>query len=301
MELKKRAIQRTIYIVTLTAIAVFLFWLGPKPWIHVLEHWKVFLTVMGISTAGIIVQAYSYRSVAPTAANIPPPLELIRIWSMSGALSVVLPVFAGFGTRTALLVQKGMPLTASLLTSARQAWMGLEYALIIGAGSAFFIDYTGKIWLVCSLALGWLYMTLFRSYAHISHKKVNDADQNWFQRLRSALSAPVSLEAQLWLPVQVLLMGLIYYIAFYGFGASVDWAGALLLASITVLASLVILVPNGMGVMDAIWVMVGMHSNLQLAQSVAFALTLRLSYLAAASLVWLVASGCIRTMQSRHG
>lgn len=290
MEHKKRAIQRTIYIVTLTAIAVFLFWLGPKPWIHVLEHWKVFLTVMGISTAGIVVQAYSYRSVAPTAANIPPPLELIRIWSMSGALSVVLPVFAGFGTRTALLVQKGMPLTASLLTSARQAWMGLEYALIIGGGSALFIDYTGKTWLAFSLAFGWLCMVLFRSYAHISRREDVDRYKNRFQSLRNALSAPILLDAHLWMPVQVLLMGLIYYTAFHGFGASVDWAGAFLLAAVTVLASLVILVPNGMGVMDAIWVMVGMHSNLQLIQSVAFALTIRLSYLAAAASAWIMVS-----------
>lgn len=266
---------------------------------HVINNWKVFLSVMCISAAGIVVQALSYRSLSTTGKATPTPLEIIQIWSMSGALSVALPLLAGFGARTALLVQRGMPLTGTLLTSARQAWMGLEYALVIGAIAANFIDYEKKNWVVAALGLSWLFMVAFRVFAQKSAICAKNQSENKFQRLHQSLSSPITTTAHIWFAIQMLLMGAIYYIAFHGFGANVNLAFAFLLASITVLASLIIIIPNGMGIMDGIWVMIGIHSNLELAQSVAFALTLRLSYLASASLVWIFTSSYLYSTERK--
>lgn len=287
--MNSRVVQRGIYIVVLAVIVIFLFRLGSSPWVHVWQHWQTFLAVMVVSAIGIIVQAYSFGAVASQDALMPKSLLLIRIWSLSGALSVIVPIFAGLGTRTALLLRSGVTLPVSLFASARQAWMGLEYALVLGAAAVVFTDYSGKIWVALGLFCVWLGLVLVRLYSHRSHHGVG-ALSNRTRRVLSALSAPILINAHFWFPVQVLLMGLIYYMAFHGFGADIGWAGAILLAAITVLASLVVFVPNGMGVLDALWVGVGMSANLHLAQSVAFALTLRLSYLAAAILVWLAVS-----------
>lgn len=291
--------RKFIYITILTAIIAFLIWIGPKPWSYIISNWKVFLSVMCISATGIVVQAMSYRSLSTTGKATPTPLQIIQIWSMSGALSVAMPFLAGFGARTALLVRKGMPLTGTLLTSARQGWMGLEYALAIGAIAAIFINYKEKIWLVAALGLGWLFMVAFRVIAQNSAIQKNNQPNNKIQRLTQSLSLPIANITHIWFATQMLLMGAIYYIAFHGFGADANLATVLLLASITILASVIIIIPNGMGVMDGIWVMIGMHSNLELSQSVAFALTLRLSYLASATLVWIIASSYLYLTKSK--
>lgn len=298
MRVNKQTLQRTIYILVLAAIAAFLYWLGAKPWLHMLHHWAISLIIMGITGLGIVVQTLSYESVVPSAsaAQAPRRLELLRIWSLSGAVSVAVPVFAGFGTRTTLLVKNGMPLTATLLTSARQAWMGLEYALLLGGVAALFIDFAGKVWLAFGLLMGWMCMVVFRIYAG----KAQLSWQSKIGRLLEALSSPIAVAAHKWFLLQVILMGMIYFVAFHGLGASVSWAAALLLATVTVFASLVVLVPNGLGVMDAIWVVVGTQADLQLAQSVAFALILRLSYLASAALVWISVSAFLRANAGRH-
>lgn len=300
MRINRRIVQRGIYITALAAVVVFLFWQGPAPWVHVWQHWLVFLTVMAISAIGIVGQAYSFRAVAPLGAYVPAPSVLIRIWSMSGALSVVVPVFAGFGTRTVLLLQNGMTLPTTLLTSARQVWLGLEYALLLGGAAAVFIDYQGRFWFVLGLFCAWGGLLLLRLYALYSSDGMYAA-HNQLQRMLNALSAPISIWAHFLFPVQVLLMSLTSYVAFHGFGAEIGWAGVILLAAITVLASLIVLVPNGIGVMDALWIGVGMHANLQLAQSVAFVLTLRLSYLAAATLVWILVSTVTHFGLNRRG
>lgn len=287
--MNSRVVQRGLYIVVLAAIVIFLFRLGPTPWGHVWQHWQTFLAVMAVSAIGIVVQACSFGAVASQGAQVPKPLLLVRIWSFSGALSVIVPIFAGLGTRTALLVRSGMTLSASLFASARQAWMGLEYALMLGAAAAAFTDFSGKIWLVLGLFCAWFVLVLVRHYSHRAHHGAVILN-NRAQRIFNALSAPILIRAHLWSAVQVLLMGLSYYTAFHGFGIDIGWAGSLLLAAITVLASLVVLVPNGMGVLDALWVAVGMSASLHLTQSVAFALTLRLSYFAAAILVWVAVS-----------
>ena len=244
---------------------------------------------MAITAVSIVVQVLSYAAAAPSGIPVPGVLEVLRIWSLSGAMSVAIPIFAGFGARTTLLVQAGMPLSATLLTSARQAWMGLEYALLVGGLAALFIDYSGRTWLVAGLLVGWVCMVAFRVYA----SKTRLSSMSKVGRLLDALSSPIPAEAHKWFPIQTLIMGAVYFVAFHGLGASVSFAAALLLATVTVFASLVVLVPNGMGVMDAIWVIVGTQADLHLTQSVAFALMLRLSYLASAGLMWLAVNAVL--------
>lgn len=297
MRLDRRTLRRAIYLLVLAAIVAFLYTLGAQPWVRILGHWPVSLAVMAITGFGIVVQTLSYESVVPDVykARTPNRLEILRIWALSGAVSVAVPVFAGFGTRTSLLVHCGMPLGATLLTSLRQAWMGVEYALLLGAAAALFVDFSGKLWLASALFAGWGCALAFRRYAG----KDKLTAQSRTGRLLEALATPVVASAHKWFLVQVLLMGATYYVAFHGFGAPVGWAEALLLATVTVLASLIVLVPNGLGVMDAIWVAAGMQMNMRLAQSVAFALTLRLSYLMAAALLWLAVSALLR-MRGRN-
>lgn len=298
MNLRKKFIQRGIYSLVLLAIAIFLYKQGIDPWQHLAQHWQVFLEVMLITSIGIIVQAKSYKASIPstTTINAPGITDLIRIWSMSGAMSVVLPFFAGFGTRTTLLVQAGMPLSATLTTSGRQAWMGLEYALLIGGLAAPFLDYVWKIWLAIVLLSGWATMFILRVFAG----KWEIAPHTKITRLLQTISSPIPLNAHIWFSAQIAMMSMTYFAAFNGFGADLSWADVLALSALTVIASLVILIPNGMGVMDTIWVAVGTKASLTLSASVAFALTLRLSYLGASVLILSLTTIFIRTLKNKN-
>lgn len=298
MTINKKSAQRVVYILVLLTIAIFLYRQGAEPWRHLAQHWQVFLEIMLITGLGIIVQAMSYKASIPSTTTIDAPstIDLIRIWSMSGAISVILPFLAGFGTRTTLLTQAGMPLSTTLTTSGRQAWMGLEYALLIGGLAAPFLDYVWKIWLAVVLLSGWGAMVALRT----SSGRWKITPKTKFTNLLKTLSSPIPLSAHAWFAAQIAMMSMTYFAAFHGFGADLSWADTLALSALTVIASLVILIPNGMGVMDTIWVAVGTKASLTLSTSVAFALTLRLSYLGASIILLFFAEISIQALKSKN-
>lgn len=249
-----------------------------------MNHWKTFLAITALTSLAITTQALSFQAATPTESENTTPrlIELVRIWSLSGAVSIAMPLFSGLGTRTTLLVQSGMPLSGTLLTSLRQAWMGLEYALLIGGIAALFLDYPKKVWLTSALLFGWVSMAGLRKYANISAP----SPQSKFGKILKAFSSPIPPSAHKWFPIQMMLVGMIYFVALQGLGATAGFPEALVLATAAVITSLIVLVPNGLGVMDAILILAGSQANLELSQSVAFALMLRLSYLATSTVMW---------------
>jgi uncharacterized membrane protein YbhN (UPF0104 family) len=68
-------------------------------------------------------------------------------------------------------------------------------------------------------------------------------------------------------------------VAYDVFGAPLTWSDAGLLSVVTVLASVIVVIPNGLGILDALWAWIGLKHGLALDETVGLVLLLRLGYL----------------------
>ena len=280
---KQRA-RSAVYLLIVLLLAAFLFHLGREPWVLAAGHWPVLVAVMISIGAGLIVQAKSFQAVAPTATCDLPVPTLVHIWAVSAVLSVVAPLFAGLATRTALLMRSGMPLSACLTTSTRQIWMGLEFALLLAAGSLPFVGLPNSHLFAAGAAAGWILMLTVRlttAKGAPSHRFSSAR----MRRLLYTIGHRIPPHAYPWFFLQVALMGATYYIGFNGLGAQLSWAEAITLAALTVVLSLIVLVPNGLGFSDAVWVYVAMQAGLSLEGSVALAILLRMAHFLSSLLI----------------
>lgn len=285
MSLKvKQLIKTCIYIGILLAITVFLYQLGKEPWLLVLEHLPTLLVIIAATGIGILVQAAAFRKSYPKGIAPISVLEAFKIWAASAVISVITPIFAGMATRTTLLVKAGTPLSVCILATTRQVWMGLEYAALTGGIALGFIDIplAEKFSLLGFLL--WMVMLLFRFLVASKESDSVLKANRYISSLRSTY--PVSAHA--WFILQLFLMSVVYYAGFNGMGATLNWFEAFALSAVTVFLSLIAFVPNGLGLTDSLWVIVGMQTGLALEASVSLAILIRLGHLLSSVLIYLV-------------
>ncbi len=278
----KSEVKRMVYVAIAILLAVFLVRLGPEPWRQMSAHWKTMGAVAAVSALAMFLQAASFRTVLPARGRRPGWLELTRIWALSGAISAVAPVFVGVGTRATLLVQAGLSIGACVSTSARQAWLGLESALLFAAAAVLLVRPPGANWIATVLALAGAAMIAVRCMsARAWPVRLPTRLQHWLNSLR----APVGAAAWLLFALQVPVMAATYYAGYVGMGAAIGFEHATLLAAITIMTSVVVFIPMGLGVLDSLWVFAATQAGLSLEDSVALAILLRTSYLCAAAVV----------------
>lgn len=281
----RRDAFRVVYAVLLLLIMVFLYRLGLEPWSLAAENWHLVVLVVVTTGAGLVVQAQSFRTIQPLSDVSVELRRLINIWSLAAISSVVAPLFAGIATRTVLLVKAGMSVGTCLVASARQFWMGVEFSLLLGAVSLPLTDLPYAIPLGCGLAAGWAGFFLVRLFSGaVETKKL--PRQSWARQLLASMRERVPLVSYFWFALQPLLMSATFYLAFNGMNAELSIMESMALASVTVLLSVVILVPNGLGFNDAIWVFVATRAGLTLSESVAIAILMRLSHLLSSVLIY---------------
>lgn len=275
-------LHRVVYLIILIGLIVFLLRQGVEPWRILIANSQAFIGVMAVTTVGILVQAKAFRLCLPQGSKPPPLSRLVEIWAVSGITSLLAPVVASLAMRTVLLQREGIGLKANVLATVRQTWFNCECALF--AGAIVLIAYPWPVvpYLGYGLGLGWLGFWLARkcllAYSG-SYIKLH-----FPSALRIAYSP--SWPTLLWLSGQVVTMAANYWLVFFLLSAPLAWHESCLLATLTVLASLIVFIPNGLGVLDALWVWVGNRQGLALGESVALALILRFGYLAAAVLLW---------------
>ncbi|MCB1895498.1 MAG: flippase-like domain-containing protein [Zoogloeaceae bacterium] len=278
----KGELKRLLYVAIAILLAIFLIRLGAEPWRQVAAHWPTMIAVAVVSALAMLLQAASFRTVLPDDGCRPGWLELTRIWALSGAISAVAPVFVGVGTRATLLVQAGLTLGACVSTSARQAWLGLESALLFAAVSVLLVQPPGAGWIAALLASAGVAMVAVRITAtRTEARRLPARLRRWWDSLR----APVGARAWLLFALQVPVMAATYYAGYVGLGAAIGFEHAILLATVTIMTSVVVFIPMGLGVLDALWVYAATRAGLSLADSVALAILLRTSYLSAAVFV----------------
>jgi hypothetical protein len=279
-----RYIRSSIYLIVVIAIAIFLYQLGDKPWLLILDHISTLVVIMVATGTGILVQAAAFRASYPKNVAPVSVVDAFQIWSASAIISVVTPLFAGIATRTALLVRAGTPLSICIIASTRQVWMGLEYAALMGGVAMVFLDFFLATRLSIVGVLIWIALLVIRLLAAAKTNVNIVSSKKYISSLRSVYP----LSAHGWFILQLLLMSVVYYSGFNGVGAKLDLFQAVALSSVTVFISLIVFVPNGLGMTDALWVMVGMQTGLTLEASVSLAILIRLGHLLGSVIIYLV-------------
>lgn len=282
----KGTLRRATYLLVLFLLIAFLADLGAEPWLHALENWPTFLVLILTTGTGLVIQARAFSAVS--TGPTPPHLEMLRIWSASAVVSVVAPLFAGIATRTTLLVQQGMSISNCLSASLRQVWMGVEYALLAAALSLPITEWPGASAAAISAFITWLVSLALRTgvLKTINRGKLPAK----IGQLLTAINQPIPPKAHMWFAFQVLAMTATYYVGFNWLGADLTFASALALSSLTILMSLLVFVPNGLGVTDALWVFVATEKGLTIEQAVAVAIMIRMSHLAGAAILYLLSN-----------
>lgn len=282
----KVRLKQALYALVILVLTLLLVHLGTEPWIHAARNWPVLLGVLFLIAAAIVVQAQSFRSVSPPARHPVPLSTLTRVWAASSVVSILAPLFGGIAARTVLLIRAGMLPSHCVAASSRQLWMGLEFALLLAALSVPFVSIPNNLLASFAALAAWGAMFLLRiklAAAEITGRLPEGRLQELFQAL--ARSVPPS--AYPWFVLQLLFMTAIYYFGFNGMGAQLGLAEAVALSSVTVVMSLIVFIPNGLGVTDAIWLFIAIQSGLSVEESVALAIVLRLGHLLAGAFVWL--------------
>jgi len=273
-----------VYVLVLSFLVLFLYRMGAEPWREVAGRGVLVFILIVITATGLVIQAQSYRKVAPHGCMVPSLGSMVYIWAISAAVSVVAPLVAAIATRTALVVRAGMPIPASLQASVRQTWIGVEMALLLGGLVLPEIELPYVVPGSIALLLGWLLMVLTRWSA----ARLVQSDSGSGSRIRNWIApmiAPVRPSVYPWFAMQIILMSATYLIAFNGLGAELEVTEAVALSSLTVVMSVLVFVPNGLGFTDAVWVLVATKSGLTMEKAVALAIIFRISHLMAAILL----------------
>lgn len=276
-------IRRILYFIILCGLFFFILKQGSEPWFLMLKNWQSLLGIIIICILGIVVQANAFLICLPMNTQRPSYKHLIAIWAMSGVMSLLVPLIASLAVRSLFLQREGVSLKASTLATLRQTWFNCEYALIIAGMILIFYPQSQVPWLGHGLTLTWF-------GAWTSRRWILAYQWGWVRRYFPSLpllSRPPIWPNSAWLWGQIVLMAANYWVAFTPMGgALLEWYECLLLASVTILASIIIFIPNGLGILDGMWMWVANHHGLTLAESVSLVLAMRLGYLVAATLLW---------------
>lgn len=287
-------LRRIAYLLVLGFIATYLCRQGVEPWKTALQLWPVLIGVMIVAPFALAVQAVAFQYCLPANSVSPSLARLIQIWATASITSCLAPLIAGLAVRTTLLIHDGLEIKAGGLATLRQTWINIDYAWITASVLLVVHPWPQYSYLGYGLVGAWLISKFVRKRKPRSflrkHEKLSTLFEYWPKQ---------SIKAQPWLWGQIFIMGFNYWLAFNLGGVSLSWQMSLLLACVTILSSVVIFIPQGIGVLDALWVWIATHQGLSLSEGVALALTMRCGFLCGAGLVWGLLSLRLRLIRER--
>lgn len=270
--------RRVVYLIILIGLIIFLMRQGVEPWLIVGSNWPALLAVVVITAIGILVQANAFLTCLPFNTQYPKLKRVIHIWATSGMMSLIAPLIASLAVRSILLQRQGVSLKASALATIRQAWFNCEYALAIAAITLILDPWPNAVWLGYGVALIWFSARLVRTW--VPHQGWRWVGKYFPSLPRLSQSPPWAAFA--WLLGQVIVMAVNYFVVFTLLGVALSLKESLLLAAITILSSVIVLIPNGLGILDMLWFWIATRHGLVLEASTALVLTMRFGYLIAA-------------------
>lgn len=276
-----KRLQQLFYIGVFSAIVIFIWSQGQAPWRLFVSSPFAVLGVAAVSIFALWVQATTFILCLPDKTEPPEFTRLLTIWAFGGITSLVVPMLAGVAVRATMLKQAGMSLASVMAASMRQMILGVEYTALVVGVWFLFEDLAGYsnigVWLIAV----WLLIVAARILAA---RLLVDTRWLWVK----GIFAQHGLRIWIYFCIQPLLFALNYWIAYYGVGYPISLSEALALAAVTALASLAVIFPNGLGVLDTIWVWVATRHGMGLAEGAGLILILRFGYLIGAGFTWFI-------------
>jgi hypothetical protein len=238
------------------------------------QHWLTFLGATGLMTLGAVVQAHNF--IAFLGVSLP-RAAFTRIWALSALSNYVAPLQPGIALRIVYLKSRGVSVRQGLL-----AIGGLGGGLLLTG------DLRGR-WPGLVLLLAWVAILPFRQLLIASLFRLQRPA--WLLRHRELLrdaANMISATAVAGVALQYLLGTVLLYWVYTSFGAPIGIGQALVLACVVYLASVVAIVPGNFGFLEMLYLLGGHGLGLPLSGSVALALLLRVSHVAANMLLALI-------------
>jgi hypothetical protein len=278
-----RLLRRLFYAGIALGVLIFI-------WAQGLTPWRLFLTsplaVTGVAVVSIIglwVQAKTFVLCLPDEAEPPEFAQLLTIWALGGITSLLAPMLAGVAVRAGMLKRKGLKFRTVMIASMRQMILGVESSALVVGVWLFFRELSSYPHLGSFLIAVWLLLFVARNLATYF---LANTKWSWV----GGIAAKHKIRVWFYVSMQPVLFALNYWIAYYGVGYPLTMSEAMALAGVTALASLAVVFPNGLGILDAVWVWVAVRNGMELGEGAGLILILRLGYLLGALAAWFVLS-----------
>lgn len=278
-------LKKVVYVATLVGIVTFLIFRGTEPWKSAFACWPVMLGVMLLSPLALMVQVIAFRYCIPSDIPVPPLLRLTRIWAIASISSIIAPFIAGLAVRVTLLKQEGLDIRTSSIATVRQTWINVEYAWVAASFLLMFYPWPEFPSLGYISVTGWLSFKLLCALVPFCNIRIPRYLEIFTHKLPR-----LTRKAKLWQWGQIIIMTINYWVVFWLGGAPLAWHNCLLLTAVTILASLLIFIPQGLGVLDSLWVWIASQQGMSLNEGVALAITMRLGVFIGTAIVYIVLS-----------
>jgi hypothetical protein len=250
------------------------------------QQWRTFLVTVAVMLLATVVQAHNF--ITFLGASIP-RWPFTRIWALSALSNYVAPLQPGIALRIVYLKNRGVSVRQGLLATWRQLSVSLWIAIGgLGGGLLLTGDSRGR-WPGLALLLVWVAIPSLRVLLVAGMFGLQRPA--WLIRHRELLrdaANMISATAVAGVAVQYLLGTVLLYWVYMSFGAPIGIGQALVLACVVYVSSVVAIVPGNFGFLEMLYLLAGHGLGLSLSGSVALALLLRVSHIAANMLLALI-------------
>lgn len=289
-----KRLRQLFYIGVLLGVVAFIWSQGMAPWRLLVSSPLSLVGVALVSIIALWIQAGTFTLCLPDDVEPPEFRRLLAIWAFGGITSLIVPMLAGVAVRATMLKQAGMDLGEVMVASMRQMMLGVEYAALVVGVWFLFAELPVYPDMGFYLIGAWLVIFVARTLAG---RLFVEARWSWIR----GIFAKHGVRIWIYFCVQPFLFALNYWIAYYGVGYPISMSEAMALAGVTALASLVVVFPNGLGILDALWVWVAVRNGMALDEGAGLILILRFGYLFGALTAWLVLSRFLQRRKQEDG
>jgi hypothetical protein len=237
------------------------------------NHTAALLVTIVLSGVAACLQSFNFLLLFDQKRR-PPLIPTIEMWSASQLLNYVAPFQPGIGLRAVFLKSFNIGIAETLQQTARWSLITIWWAMGLFASVADVID-DSRLNIVGSLAL----FVFFTAPVALFIIKLLENKPFIPKKLQqSAVLRQVSVWVVLLCLLQVLLLAVTYTVVYNLVGIDLKYSEGLIVACTLILASLISITPNGVGITDVVVGAVAYRSGAAAELSIALPFLLRLGH-----------------------
>ena len=280
------SLKKIIFFAILSVIGYLLFQYDEAITLALREHPLLLALVIVTTIINIHLQAYNFgQLLGPTP--MPPLPQTVRMWSLASLSNYLGPFQPGIALRLAFFKLHGITLKASSSATFRQALLNVKVALVLIFLASLMIEELPWLFSLAALIVLILWPLMINQASSLLSQpwlssrisaEALSAIINAFKHLQGSRQWPFYL--------QYLLVTLNILVIYNGFGTQLEFADALLLATLVTLTSLLSITPSNIGIQEALLGYAAHLHGLDMEQIIAIALLFRLGHICACSITY---------------